>query len=167
MIPLINPLNHLPLQKNGEAYVDKDGNHFPLINLVKVPTLKNYMKEGNYDIVHSHLYESNIVTRLSVPEKTILFNSIHAISSQANYNQSKASLWLEKLTYKKKHRLIHVSQTVREDFEHHVGTKDNAVVLYNYIEDVFFSLHPKPNLTFRNLKWWQWVIYGIKKIIPI
>jgi glycosyltransferase involved in cell wall biosynthesis len=107
--------------------------------LIKLPAVKKIIREGRFDIVHSHLYEANIVARLAVPKKIRLFNSIHAVSSLASYRNSKASLFLERLTYKKRHHLIHVSKTVAADFDAHVGIKGPSTVLYNYVDDKFFQ----------------------------
>ena len=120
--------------------------------LTKVPIVKGYMKERKFDIIHSHLYESNVIARLSAPRGVKLFNSIHAVSSMASYNESRAALWLEKITYKKKHHLVHVSQTVRDDFNKHIGLKGASVVLYNFIEDLFFHNMPKKGFDLEKLK---------------
>lgn len=43
MIPLINPFNKLPLEKKGEAFVDKEGNSFPVVRGVP-----RFVTESNY-----------------------------------------------------------------------------------------------------------------------
>ena len=63
--------------------------------------VRKYIRDNKIDIVHSHLYESNLLARLGTPQSVSLINSIHAISSLASYKVNKLSLYLEKLSYKK------------------------------------------------------------------
>lgn len=105
----------------------------------KSRTVRKYIREHKIDIVHSHLYVSNLVARLATPKSVCLVNSIHAISSLASYKINKISLWLEKLFYKKRHVLIAVSHAVLDDFDKWVGVKGEAHVVYNFIEDRFFQ----------------------------
>ena len=164
LVGIINDLeefeNHLLILKEP-AILKTEFNHLASFTnlhatsfrnaLTKVPAVKKIMKEGKFDIVHSHLYESNIIARLAAPKQTKLFNSIHAVSSLASYNDNKLSLWLEKLTYKKKHHLVHVSQTVSNDFDRHIKIKGPSTVLYNFIEEAFFKI-PKNEFCRKNLK---------------
>src|SRR5688572_3855597 len=46
----------------------------------KIKTARRYIKEHHINLVHSHLYEANLLARLSVPRSVVLINSIHAIS---------------------------------------------------------------------------------------
>lgn len=76
-----------------------------------------YIREHKIDIVHSHLYVSNLIARIATPRSVCLVNSIHAISSLASYKINKMTLWMEKLFYKKRHVLIAVSHAVLDDFD--------------------------------------------------
>lgn len=99
---------------------------------------RKYIRDNGIDIVHSHLYESNLLARLATPRPVCLINSIHAISSLASYKVNRKSLWLEKLTYRKRHTLVAVSRAVMDDFNAWVGVKGKNHVLYNFIDDKFF-----------------------------
>lgn len=121
-------------------------------SLTMVPAVRRLIRSKGVDLIHSHLYESNIMTRLAAPSGVPVFNSIHAVSSLASYNESRLSYWLEKLTYKKKHRIIGVSHTVLDDFNKYIGIKGPATVLYNFIEDVFFENAPKQSFNRSALK---------------
>src|SRR5688572_6128552 len=68
-----------------------------------VGKLRRYIKENRIQLVHSHLYEANLLARLGTPRKVCLINSIHAISSLASYKVNRLSLYLERLSYRKKH----------------------------------------------------------------
>ena len=118
----------------------------------KIQGVKSYIKKNKIDIVHSHLYEANLLARLATPKSTRLINSIHAISSLASYKVNKLSLQLEKLSYKKRHELIAVSKAVIDDFDKWVGVKGKANVLYNFIDDKYFLAPPKKDYRFEKIK---------------
>ena len=105
----------------------------------KVKTVHKYIRDQKIQVVHSHLYESNLLARLATPKKTVLINSIHAVSSLASYKRNRIGLYLEKLSYKKRHVLIAVSKTVLNDYNKWIGIKGKYHVLYNYVEDGFFQ----------------------------
>ena len=105
--------------------------------------VKKYIRQHQIDLVHSHLYRANILARLGTPADVPLINSIHAISSLASYKIRKETLWLEKLTYRKRHHILAVSNEVLKDFDQWVGLKGKGTVLYNFIEDRFFTAPKK------------------------
>lgn len=107
--------------------------------------IKKYIRTHKIDIVHSHLYRANIMARLGTPKDVPLINSIHAISSLASYKVRRETLWLEKLTYRKRHHILAVSKEVLKDFDQWVGIKGKGTVLYNFIEDRFFNAPKKKN----------------------
>ena len=57
--------------------------------------IRRYIKANQIEIVHSHLYWSNILSRISTPRSVKLVNTIHAISSEASYKINKASYYLD------------------------------------------------------------------------
>jgi glycosyltransferase involved in cell wall biosynthesis len=139
--------------------------------------VKKYIRDQGIDIVHAHLYRAIILARLATPRNIPLFNSIHAISSEAAYKGSKKSLYIERLTYRKRHHIIAVSKEVLNDFEKHIGIKGRATVLYNYIEEKFFLPVPKTEFgpgplklvavgNLRNQKNYPYLIEAFKKISP-
>lgn len=114
--------------------------------------IRKYIKAHKIDIVHSHLYRANIMARLATPKPIPLINSIHAISSLASYKVRKETLWLEKLTYRKRHHILAVSNEVLKDFDQWVGLKGKGTVLYNFIEDRFFKAPKKKQYRTEPLK---------------
>lgn len=114
--------------------------------------IKEYIREHKIDIVHSQLYWSNIVSRMAVGRNVKLFNTIQAISSEASYKINRTTLYLEKITYKKRHHIIGVSAEVLKDFDKWVGLKGPSSVLYNIIDDKFFAAHPKSEFSKEGLK---------------
>jgi glycosyltransferase involved in cell wall biosynthesis len=105
--------------------------------------VRRYIRQNNICLVHSHLYWSNVVSRIATPRKVPVFNCIQNISSMASYAANRASLYLDRLTYGKRHYIIAVSKVVLDDFDQWVGLKGNSIVLYNIIGDEFFKAEPK------------------------
>ncbi|HWC54788.1 MAG TPA: glycosyltransferase, partial [Chitinophagaceae bacterium] len=122
-------------------------------NLFKIKRfIRKYIEENEISIVHSHLFWSNIITRLAVKKDIKVFNTIHAISSDATYKHNRLFLYVEKFTYKKNHHIIGVSKEVLLDFDKWVGLKGLSSVLYNPIEDEFFLSFSKKNLSGSELR---------------
>lgn len=109
--------------------------------------IRRYIKSNRIGIVHSHMYWSNITARLATPRRIPLFNCIQNISSMASYQANRLSLYLEKMTYRKRHHIIAVSKVVLDDFDEWVGLKGKATVLYNIIGDEFFTAAPKDSFS--------------------
>lgn len=105
--------------------------------------VKQYIRKQGIEIVHSQLYWSNMIARTSAGKHVKVFNSIQAISSEASYKLNRLTLYLEKLTYRKRHHIIGVSGEVLNDFDKWVGLKGPSSILYNMIDDKFFAVKPK------------------------
>jgi glycosyltransferase involved in cell wall biosynthesis len=114
--------------------------------------VKRYIRDNEIDIVHSHLYYSNIIARLAAPRNIAVFNTIHDISSLASYRINRMTLYLEMLTYKKRHHIIGVSNEVLNDFSKWVGLKGPSSVVYNFISDLFFGRGPKTEFATERLR---------------
>jgi glycosyltransferase involved in cell wall biosynthesis len=114
--------------------------------------VRRYIKEQEIDIVHSQLYWSNIISRMAARKKIPVFNTIQAISSEASYKINRKSLYIEKLTYRKRHHIICVSAEVLHDFDKWVGIKGPSTILYNVIDDKFFAPSPKKDFSSTGLK---------------
>ena len=117
-----------------------------------IKEVKTYIKTHDIDIVHSQLFWSNIISRLATKKQKRLFNSIQAISSEASYKINRMTLYMEKLTYKKHHHIVGVSEEVLKDFDKWVGLKGPSTLLYNVIDDAFFASSPKKNFSEKGLK---------------
>jgi glycosyltransferase involved in cell wall biosynthesis len=114
--------------------------------------LRKYIRQHNIGIVHSHLFMATLIARLACPRKVKLFNTIHAISSEASYKINRFTLYLEKLTYRRRHHIIAVSNEVLKDFDKWVGLKGSSTVLYNTINDKYFAPGPKSEFTKQGLR---------------
>lgn len=103
----------------------------------KIFPLWKYIRRNKIDIVHSHLYQPNILARLVTPSSVPVFNNIHSISSMGCYTVNSGTLYLEKFTYRKQHHIIAVSNAVMNDFNTWIGLRGPHTVLNNFIEDRF------------------------------
>ena len=75
---------------------------------------------------------------MAKPKNVIFFFTIHNILSKDAFEVNRLSLWVEKLTYKKKQAIIGVSQEVLNDYNTWVGIKGKSFVLYDYVNEIFF-----------------------------
>lgn len=108
-----------------------------------VRTIRRYIRENGINIVHSHLVMANIIARLATPKKIPLFNSLHNLNGVKLF--ASRTSWqhlVEKMTYRKRHFTISVSQAVLDDYTKYIGLKGPSVVLYNFADDRFFSEKP-------------------------
>ena len=108
-----------------------------------VRRLRKIIRTEGPDLVRAQLYWSGIVARLATPRSIPLIFSIHSTMSADGYSNSRASLWLEKLTYRPRHRLISVSEHALRDFDRHVGLKGPAEVMTNFLSPEFVG-HERP-----------------------
>jgi glycosyltransferase involved in cell wall biosynthesis len=89
------------------------------------------------NLVRSQLYWSSIAARLATPRSIPVIFSIHSTMSADGYLKRRSSLWLEKLTYWRRHHLISVSKHALDDFDRHLGLKGPADVMTNFVAPEF------------------------------
>src|SRR5215211_1927124 len=77
---------------------------------------KNLIRSVNPLLVHSHLITSTLIARLSVPSTIPLVSTLHSELSIDAFSRNRLSLWMERLTLKKKHSLVAVSNHVMQDY---------------------------------------------------
>jgi len=113
-------------------------------DLIKIVIqISRYIKRHKINLVHSHLVLSNIVARLATPAYIPLFNSLHSLAGKRFFRKKYAWQTIaEKWTYKKRHTIIAVSDSVLQDYQHAIGIKGNAHVLHNFVADSFFAVAP-------------------------
>ena len=104
-----------------------------------VRRLRGIIRRERPDLVRSQLYWSSITARLATPRSIPLIFSIHSTMSADGYLKRRSSLWLEKLTYWRRHHLISVSKHALDDFERHVGVKGTAEVMTNFVAPEFIG----------------------------
>ena len=112
-----------------------------------VRRLRKIIARERPDLVRAQLYWASVTARLATPRSVPLIFSIHSTMSADGYSNSRATLWLEKLTYRRRHRLISVSEHALSDFDRHVGLKGPADVMTNFVAPEFLG-HERPNRPF-------------------
>jgi len=90
-------------------------------------------------LVHSHLFYSTICTRLATPAPVPLVSTLHSIYSEDAFAKNFKSLLAARLTLKKRHSLIAVSEYVLKDYLDYVPFKGKRFVLYNFLPDAMFQ----------------------------
>jgi glycosyltransferase involved in cell wall biosynthesis len=136
VIVLLKPMVYLEdLMSQCKTMTLNHSNMFFLpLSVIK---LKKIIREEKPDIVWSNLYWSSLVTRLACPPRTKCYFSVHSVLSNDAFKRS-IYVWLERLTYKARHHIICVSETVMNDYKKRVEIKGPCDMLYNYIESDFF-----------------------------
>jgi glycosyltransferase involved in cell wall biosynthesis len=92
--------------------------------------------------VRSQLYWSTLIARLACPKKIPLVFSVHLTLSDGSFrfNRKGAIIkLLEKITYKKRHTLLGVTQEVVDDYNKEIGIKGKQYVLHNYVNQAYFN----------------------------
>lgn len=101
--------------------------------------LRAIIRQKKPFLVHSHLFYSTIYTRLALPRSVPLVSTIHSLYSQDAFKKNIKSLWAARLTLKKRHSIIGVSQHVLTDYLSYVPFQGKRFVLYNFLSDAFFQ----------------------------
>lgn len=105
-----------------------------------VRKLKKILNEWKPDIIHSHLFDSTLLARLSSKSIAPLVSTIHSTYSTDAFSKSKKALWLEKLTANRQQGLISVSEFVLNDYLKFVPFKGKTFVLYNFLPQRYFGV---------------------------
>lgn len=103
--------------------------------------LKKIIQKVQPDLVRSQLYWSTLVTRLACPKEIPLFFSVHATMNEDPIAFHKKLLLntLEKLTYRKRQKMIGVTQAVIDSFVKIHPSHGLTYLLHNFVRDEFFS----------------------------
>ncbi len=112
--------------------------------LSAVARLKEIIKENNVNLIHSYLYWSTIVARLSSNKNTEHIFSLATMMKEHVYTHkwySRYTQIIESITYKKKQIVIAPTHEVLKDFDKAVGIKGRAEVIANFVADEFFNNH--------------------------
>ena len=103
--------------------------------------LRKFIRKNKIDVVHSHLFYSMIIARLAIPKSVKLISTYHSpIYLRSNMFYSKFHLLIDRLTLRKKHILIFVSEAVRKNVAEVLNIKKNKnYVIPNFCDKRF---HP-------------------------
>ena len=101
--------------------------------------LKKIIKKEKPSFIHSHLFYSSLISRISRPRDIPLIYSLHNEMSKNVFNNSKILTFLERKTIRKNHFIISVSKHVLQDYENIFGKIKNSYVIENFIPEIFFK----------------------------
>ena len=193
LLPDLNKIYNVVLVtlKGDEEFTENEIKTYAKYNLdfktfVDLPrsigTLKRIIQHHSPILVHTHLFFSTIIGRLSVSNQIPFVFSIHSLLSKDAFEANKMSLHLEKFTYNKRQAIIIVSETVFKDYAAHINVKGRHFILNNFVDKTFFEKNydfEKHNLsTFKfvavgnlievkNYKFLLRVIKEVKDKVPI
>lgn len=112
------------------------GKHSLICCMIK---LKRIIQQTNPTLIHSHLFYSSLLARVSCPKNLPLIYSLHNEMSKNVFNGSKLFTFLEKKTIRPNHYIMAVSETVLKDYETSIGAQKRKFVLPNYVSNEFFT----------------------------
>jgi glycosyltransferase involved in cell wall biosynthesis len=107
--------------------------------------MRALIKKHQAEIVHAHLFEAVLLSRLATPSPVKFYFTIHNVLSKDAFEVNRLSKIAESLTYKKKHFLIAVSKDALDDYDKWIGIKGPSTVLYNYVHQKYFDLNYDAN----------------------
>ena len=103
-----------------------------------VRRLRAFIRENQIQIVHSHLYRSTVFARLAIPKGVRLVSTYHTgFHNPASIEFSRRNLLIDRLTYRKGHHLIFVSQAVEKDIKMGLPVNGHGTVVKNFITTNF------------------------------
>lgn len=117
-----------------------------------VAKLRRIIKRESPDLVRAQLYFGGLVARLATPPEVPLVFSIHSTLSVDAYQRNRFALPLERLTYKRRHHMLSVSEHARSDFAEHVGLRGPSYVLRNFVRPEYLErsrIRPVPRAGIR------------------
>lgn len=152
---LVGVVNGLPQYRHFVVYLHGEGllvpNLPPQCRVIKLTCnskldiprcilqLRKIIRRESIDIVHSHLFFSTLVARIACPSSCRLITTLHSMPGKIRYNNSRLVTFLDKLTYRKRHEIIAVSEPVFEAHDNMMHFKGTCWVLPNFVEDEFYQ----------------------------
>lgn len=112
-----------------------------IVGFLKIIKLRKFILKNKINIVHTHLFYSMIIARFAIPKSVKLISTYHSpIYLRSNVFYSKLHLLIDRLTLRKKHILIFVSEAVRKNVTEVLNIKKNKnYVIPNFCDKRF---HP-------------------------
>jgi len=114
----------------------------PLTALSTVRRLRQFIREAGIEVVHTHLYQSTLVGRLAVSRGVALVSTYHTgFHNPTSIEYSRKRLLADRLTYRRWHQLVFVSQSVRDEIAMGLRPGPNWRVIRNFVSPEFRPLH--------------------------
>src|SRR5829696_7617723 len=84
-------------------------------------------------LIHSHLFYSNIFARFAIPRAIPIVSTLHSVYGRDLFEHSRIALWIERLSLRKRHLIIAISNTVLNDYLRWVPFEGKSLVVYNFL----------------------------------
>jgi glycosyltransferase involved in cell wall biosynthesis len=136
-IPLLGEHEHTVVVLNGPNVYNKAGydyielNHKPVRGLLSARrAVRNIIREKKIDIVHSHSFWTNIISRLATPKKIKLFNHYHFADYETMRQKKsvKRMILMDRMIRHKKLLRIAVSDYVAGMLSKNFGSAEIKVI---------------------------------------
>lgn len=116
---------------------------YPIKLLFSVKTLKGILKRVRPDIVHSFLFQANLLSSLVIPfrkderpQKIVYIHSLRCIERE----KPQWKIWLDRMILKRADEILTVSEAVRQKYiERERIALHRLMVLYNGIDEHFIE----------------------------
>ena len=106
-------------------------------------SLRKIIQSEQPDLIHTHLFYSSLLAKFACGNSIPLLFTIHSMMSKDIFDISKIFKWLEKISIKKNHAVLAVSEEVLTDYKNTITHCKTGFVLKNYIPDFFLDIVPK------------------------
>jgi glycosyltransferase involved in cell wall biosynthesis len=140
-IPLLDKDQHIVVTLNGPNVYDQNGYSYRELNinprnnfLKAVLSIRKIIKENHIDIIHTHSFWTNIISRLATPNRVKLFNHYHFADYDTMNQKSsvKRMILFDKLLIHKRLVRLAVSEYVAT-FLKKIFPKATIKVIPNFI----------------------------------
>lgn len=102
--------------------------------------LRRIILEEQISLIHAHHYWPTIVSRLAKPKRIPLLFTIHSPLGVDAFEANRLSLHLERMTYRKEHHAIFISEAVKDDYIAYMKSmKGQFKIINNFAADNFFK----------------------------
>ncbi len=119
-------------------------NHFGWKNTFRsISRLRRIIRSRKPVLIHSHLFEATLITRLAGFNKIPSLTTLHSMFSVDAFTKNRLSLWAERTTIGQCDHLIAVSEYVLQDFLEWVPFKGKKSVVNNFLPESFFQVREK------------------------
>jgi glycosyltransferase involved in cell wall biosynthesis len=114
----------------------------PLTAPATLRRLRRFIRDEGIEIVHTHLYQATLAGRLAIPRGVALVSTYHTgFHNPASIEYSGKRLLADRLTYRSRHHLVFVSQSVRDEIALGLPPGPNWRVIRNFVSREFRPLY--------------------------
>lgn len=106
--------------------------------LFKALYLRDLINKYKIDIIHSHLLDSTLVSRIVAPKNVNIVSTYHSpLHDPSQVNYSLWRYWMDRLTYNRRFYLIFVSNTVKDIICRALHVNENYEIVPNFVSEAF------------------------------